>query len=453
MTGKEKEQITSCGKDDNVLTDVRMSNQRARASVSETESFSPLLTPRDGVVGKCPMSESSTRFAIQTSGLLCDDIASHQDVVNSVVLGSLSSPYIGGMDYVEKAKSAYLFGTPSRWSIDSSKPTADFLRDISDPGLTALASLELSTSLLAKDIGIPKITSVATQISQITGALASQIPASIKELIVPPEMMGDLQTLAYATHKSFWESGCVSEWKLGIVDSASYLVDKQIDWTANLCRSVYGELSTPDLSKSVFKTSGINILSYLPLELEKEKEKAHDITPRDALKNSLCHKLSEKGMRIIEKIVDVNKLCTRKGITEVFKHTDAMLRAASVLSGVICSTREDLGKIIDGLYFMFYENLGRIKKYIPDAEIREKNVFQCIFRVKHIRTDYRHDNEHGSDADIRKKQKDLGESYFHYTGKLVPRAEEDYQNVQIKLYDEFEMLVDYIFSVIDSYKL
>lgn len=452
MTEKEIEQITSCGKDGNVLTDVRISNQRARASVSETESFSPLLTPRDGVVGKCPMSESSTRFAIQTSGLLCDDIASHKDVVNSVVLGSLSLPYIGGMDYVEKAKSAYLFGTPSRWSIDSSKPTADFLRDISDPGLTALASLELSTSLLAKDLGIPKITSVATQISQIAGVFAPQIPASIKEFIVPSEMMGDLKTLAYVTHKSIEESGCISEWKLGVVDSASYLVDRQIDWTANLCRSVCGEQPIPDFSKSVYRPLGINIISQLPLELEKEKEKAHDITPRNALKNSLCHKLSEKGMRIIDKIVDVNKLCTRKGITEVFKHTDAVLRAASVLSGVICSTREDLGKIIDGLYFMFYENLGRIKKYIPDAEIREKNVFQCIFRVKHIRTDYRHDYEHGSDADIRKKQQDLGESYFHYTGKSVPRTEEDFQNAQINLYDDFEALVDHIFSVVETFQ-
>ena len=87
------------------------------------------------------------------------------------------------------------------------------------------------------------------------------------------------------------------------------------------------------------------------------------------------------------------------------------MNAAATMGGTYCSTKEALGEIIDGLYMLFYENLEHIKEYVPDGAVRSDEVFQCIFRVKNIRTDYRHDNNHGDENKIRKKEMDIGESY------------------------------------------
>ena len=57
--------------------------------------------------------------------------------------------------------------------------------------------------------------------------------------------------------------------------------------------------------------------------------------------------------------------------------------------------RNSFGDVIDGLYFIFYENLKHIKEVVTDEAVRNEDVYQCIFRVKDMRTDIRHDYEHG----------------------------------------------------------
>ena len=50
----------------------------------------------------------------------------------------------------------------------------------------------------------------------------------------------------------------------------------------------------------------------------------------------------------------------------------------------------------------------------------------------------------GRKSKIKKKNKDIGESYSHYTGKVALISKSDYQTAQAKLYDEFEALTDYL---------
>ena len=126
------------------------------------------------------------------------------------------------------------------------------------------------------------------------------------------------------------------------------------------------------------------------------------------------------------------------------------MNAAATMGGTYCSTKEALGEIIDGLYMLFYENLEHIKEYVPDGAVRSDEVFQCIFRVKNIRTDYRHDNNHGDENKIRKKEMDIGESYSHYVSKPVLLSSNDYLKTQDMLFDEFDELADYMIDVVSK---
>ena len=61
-----------------------------------------------------------------------------------------------------------------------------------------------------------------------------------------------------------------------------------------------------------------------------------------------------------------------------------------------------------------------------------------------MRNDYRHDLVHGSESDIRKKELEIGKSYSHYVGKPVITASGDFQKAQEMLFDEFDVLADYL---------
>ena len=99
---------------------------------------------------------------------------------------------------------------------------------------------------------------------------------------------------------------------------------------------------------------------------------------------------------------------------------------------------------------IFYENLEHIKEYVSDGAVRSDELFQCIFRVKDIRTDYRHDNNHGGESKIRKKELEIGESYSHYVGKPVLLSSNNYLKTQDMLFDEFDELADYMIGVVSK---
>ena len=320
-------------------------------------------------------------------------------------------------------------------------------KDILHPGISELASLEAQTSLIAKDFGLSKITSVATQLSTIEDVFSVHAE-SIRELIAPASMLEDLQAIATVTHKAIVDTGNLSAWQLGIVDSASFLADRQIDWASQLCSSIFADKSFAQIEDIGAVLPSVNVLSSLPLNLEEVKANDDKISPEVALEKTTAYQLTEKGKRLVNKIVDVNKMCERTGRKAIFKYTGGTTVAAAMIGGTVCSTKEAFGSIIDGLYMFFYENLEHIKNLVSEDAVRNESVYQCVFRVKDIRTDFRHDYEHGTESQIRKKNMAIGNSYTHYTGHPVLVSSKDYYTAQDKLYDEFDQLADHLLSVV-----
>ena len=302
-------------------------------------------------------------------------------------------------------------------------------------------------NVMTNNIGLEKIASVTAHISSITGVL-SATTKSLQEAIAPMTMIMDLQKLATQTRMSVADVGTFSAWRWGVLDCAAQMVDRQVNWASNICTSVYGKKPIEEIKESDVVLSHVNIISILPDDLEQEKKKDESITAADALLLTDTFKVSEMGKSMIEKIVAVNKACKRNGKEPLFANTDASLVSAATIGGTVSTTRETFAKIIDCLYMFFYENLERIKSIVSDVAVRNEDVFQCIFRVKNFRTDYRHDYEHGKEKDIKKKEMVIGESYRYYAGKPVLVTKEDFVGTQFKLYSEFETLVDYLLATL-----
>ena len=408
------------------------------ALTDSIQSFSSLSKHIEEICGRGYLTNVKAAFEPLSSGTLWSNLDKAKESWKSltgITAGLKISDFIS---------------SPSKWSVDTIGASAampSITDRYLDTNVSALAAMEAQTSVLAHDYGIPKITSVASQLSTITG-LFSEKTASAMELIAPTTMLNDLRSLALTTHKKIADAGSVSEWGLGILDSASCLVDRQVDWASQLCKSVYGIVPVSRLEELGIAAPKVNIITWLPIELENEKKKKQDITIEEALDKSSVCRLSEKGKRLINKVVDINNLCVRTGRKPIFKYTGSTMNAAATMGGTFCQTKDSLGDILDGFYMLFYENLEHIKEYVGDKAVRNEDVFQCIFRVKTMRNDFRHDLDHGSESDIRKKELEIGKSYSHYVGKPVITASGDYQKAQDMLYDEFDELADYLIEAV-----
>lgn len=373
---------------------------------------------------------------------------------STALLASAAKPQLTALEVaLGKSSISEIVAAQSKWSIETISPVTTALsamtKNVAEPQLSILAALESKTSLLAHDKGIAKITSVATQISSITGALASQTDY-VKELIAPKTMLTDLQTIAMQAHKAIEVTGRLSAWQLGVIDTASLMVDRQVNWVSKICSAEFSVTPLPKIEDVVEVKPRVNVIALLPEDFKREKENKEDITLEEALVKSSAFRISEKGKRIIDKVVAINRICERKGRDKLFKYTGATMRAAAAIGGTVCQTEETFGGIIDDFYEVFYENIEHIKAIVTDEVVRKEDVYQCIFRVKHMRTDLRHDYEHGKEKDIRNKDMAIGDSYKHYAGKPVLITSSDYLTTQDKLYDEFDELADHLLAVVEA---
>lgn len=373
----------------------------------------------------------------------------------TALLASAAKPQLTALDAALRQSSlSEIIAAQSKWSFETVSPVTTAIsaltKNITEPQLSVLAALENKTSLLAHNNGIAKITSVATQISSITGILASQTDY-IKELIAPKTMLTDLQAIATQAHTAIEATGRLSAWQLGVIDIASLMVDRQVNWASKICSSEFSITPLSKIEDNIEVKPRINVIALLPEELKREKEKKVDATPEEALVKSPAYRISEKGKRLIDKVVAINKICERKGRERLFKYTGATMRAAAAIGGTICQTEETFGGIIDDFYEVFYENIEHIKAIVTDEVVRNEDVYQCIFRVKHMRTDLRHDYDHGKEKDIRNKDMAIGDSYMHYAGKPVLITSSDYLTTQDKLYDEFDVLADHLLLVVEEF--
>ena len=108
--------------------------------------------------------------------------------------------------------------------------------------------------------------------------------------------------------------------------------------------------------------------------------------------------------------------------------------------------------MIDDLYFIFYENLEHIKSLLGNGDrdkgdliVRNNELYKCIFDIKTIRSDYRHDLDHGDNK--KKKLFNVGECYKQYCG-YRPCHAKDYRKVQDGLYNKILELQLLLISII-----
>lgn len=313
-----------------------------------------------------------------------------------------------------------------------------------------LCRLEQEVSRLGK---IPnRITSTTVQIASIVEAIDKQQRGWLQETRdTITQLLNDYSDLATKQYEQILKAGEEeSKWRLGVIEAASRYVDRQVTWSYQLADRVSDEeveVTEEDKEAGIDESA----LPLLPSHIGYTRR--IDKTPIEGLEESSITSITEKGKAIADNIITINSLQMDKGQNRIFSFSEKTVGGLLCLSSLVCNTADHLGKVIDALFFMFYENIKHIKILIGqgneekgDQMVRNDEIFQCIFDIKTLRNDLRHDLNHGSENEIKKKMKNIGECYKKYCGNR-PLKPKDYKILQNKIYDNILKLEEMLIQI------
>lgn len=129
-----------------------------------------------------------------------------------------------------------------------------------------------------------------------------------------------------------------------------------------------------------------------------------ELTRKETIRN-----LSDE---ILEELADINSIFKSQNQIDLFKSTNENLKGSVKISKPVDDT-DNFKSLIDSLYKLIYEGSGSLAR-IPKELLAEESIY---FDIKHLRTDFFHDIEHGKDKKIQNKQEIIVNIYKKYTGK------------------------------------
>ncbi len=122
----------------------------------------------------------------------------------------------------------------------------------------------------------------------------------------------------------------------------------------------------------------------------------------------------ELGKSIMRLIVQINERTASVTGADLFKATNKTSQAL-VRLGKPVGTYKEYGDMIDDLYFVFRESTGsRLDEPVPIS----------FSDVNALRTDLRHDVDHGDAGKVRSKRKKAGSTFEKYAGAGTPQTVE-----------------------------
>lgn len=175
----------------------------------------------------------------------------------------------------------------------------------------------------------------------------------------------------------------------------------------------------------------VNVYHTLDDELEILDFRKSKINTASAVKKSYSGIIVDLGARLVKLVYDLNVESEREGRFPVFKPTSKTMMACAVIPTHIACDSHSFEEIVDHLYFLLYEGSGEAAR-LTDAHDQEE--LEALWLLKRLRLGARHDLDHESEADAKKKSHQVGEAYLRLIGQVAPRSKMDWMMAQVALY-------------------
>ena len=311
--------------------------------------------------------------------------------------------------------------------------------------LHALSALELETAsiLKAAETELP-FTMHSLQIVNSLQSLTSLHPSTlvqIDKVLASSRLIKDYTSLVERQYIQIQRNIECSTTRLKIIDIATDLLQDQLVSAAQYTESEYVKESIFEEIPLANARTGIQFIpSYLGYTFPENAE--YDLYEEFA--KSMISKILNSGKQILHKITNINELRMATGQTEIFTPTTKVYTAVQCLLTSFSTDDITFGSVIDSLYMLIYEGSGgakRIREVLTDTECT------ILWNIKHIRTDFRHDIEHGDEKKYLAKKRQIGRAYQTICGKPRPLKQKDWVTAHFMLFKQVDELLQ---SIIDK---
>jgi hypothetical protein len=176
----------------------------------------------------------------------------------------------------------------------------------------------------------------------------------------------------------------------------------------------------------------------LPATQQRELLDRTEEVPEDAGYETLAplapsSQLADDAIACVMLYERCNEARRLRGEEPFFKPTTRGTVAACWIGMIVADDRDKFDFLIDQLYMLIYEGAGGQKqKYLVEhGGVMERPECDAVWDIKQLRSKRsRHDIEHGSEGDIRKKYRDLDEMYSRLGLNRFPQTPEEYAILQ-----------------------
>ncbi len=144
---------------------------------------------------------------------------------------------------------------------------------------------------------------------------------------------------------------------------------------------------------------------------------AQAFDPTMLAKSGITKRIEELGISIRDLVHEINKAYSAKTGLDLFKSTNKTAQALNRI-GKSATQVEEFGRLVDDLYFLFRESVGqRLDNTRP----------QAFTDINILRTDLRHDFDHGDKSKAKAKRKASGKVFAKYSGIGTPETTEPWR--------------------------
>ncbi len=175
----------------------------------------------------------------------------------------------------------------------------------------------------------------------------------------------------------------------------------------------------------------VNVFTSLEGQLAIVDLDAEDADVQTVVATAPSGMVVDLGARIVELVYNLNVEAEREGKGSIFKPTNKTMRAFHVVPSRVAYDEESFCEVVDHLFFLLYEGSGDAKRL---TERISRDRLEALWRLKHLRLASRHDVDHGSETERRKKAMQIGTAYRALIGRPAPRSSKEWSRAQTELY-------------------
>ena len=314
--------------------------------------------------------------------------------------------------------------------------------------ISQLGMLERETATIMKTAKILTHMPISSlQLAETLKPLASlnsELRIKADTTLATSQVLKSYSAFVVGQHKSIQRDIYSTNKRLKMIEIATDMLQDHI---SSVCDYVAEEKeSSEDITDSEVQVEkSKTAIQYIPSYLGYALKENSTCDLEEEFQKSMICKIITGGKDIAAKIEYINDCYLANGKKELFTPTNKTFKAISCLSTAFSVDDSTFGNVIDSLYMLLYEGSGEAKRVL---EVLSDSECAPLWNIKHIRTDFRHDIEHGEEKKYMKKMQLIGAAYKDICGKNKPLKQKDWVTAHCNLFVKVNEFLDLVIEKI-----